>query len=207
MKILVTAGPTREPLDPVRYIGNLSSGRTGFAVARALVSCGHEVVLVHGPVDLPPLEGVHLAKVDTGLEMFSACTAYWEECDGLVSVAAVADFRPANEKTEKIKRTGKQGYTLSLVANPDIVASLARTKGKRRVVGFALETRNGVEEAKRKLVEKDLDFVVLNDASAQGALEAKWTLLGKNGMEACWGPSSKDSLARQLVEVAFPAHI
>lgn len=207
MKILVTAGPTREPLDPVRYIGNRSSGRTGFAVARALVSLGHEVVLVHGPVSLPPPEGVRLIAIETGLEMLAACKSIWEECDGMISVAAVADFRPASQNAEKIKRTTNQSCTLALIANPDIVASLARTKGERSVVGFSLETRNDLEEAKRKLLAKDLDFVVLNEASAQGALDATWTLLGKNGIEACWGPLPKEILARQLVNVAFPGLI
>jgi len=205
MKILVTAGPTREPLDPVRFLSNRSSGRMGFEIARALLAAGHQVVLVHGPVSLKVPSGVEAVAVETARQMLVACRRHWSGCQGLVAVAAVADFRPARAETQKMKRGLAEKQNLVLIPNPDIVATLAAKKGSRVVVGFALETKGGKKEALRKMAAKNLDFVILNGPAAQGAKTAKWLLYGKDGSYENWGPSAKKTLARRLVRKAFPA--
>jgi len=204
MKILVTAGPTREPLDPIRFLSNRSSGRMGFEIARALRSAGHEVVLVHGPVSLKVPSGVEAVAVETGRQMLAACRRHWSSCQGMVAVAAVADFRPTKAEFQKMKKGQTTETKLTLTANPDIVGTLATKKGSRVVVGFALETKAGKKEALRKMVTKNLDFVVLNGPAAQGASTAQWEVFGKDGSQENWGPSAKKTLARRLVRKAFP---
>ncbi|TAH36878.1 MAG: phosphopantothenoylcysteine decarboxylase [Planctomycetota bacterium] len=202
MRVLVTAGPTREPLDPVRYLSNRSSGRMGYAVARALLRAGHKVVLVTGPTALRPPAGASVVRVETAREMLAACRRHWRNCDAVVAVAAVADWRPARAAAVKLKR-GDAATTLELVANPDILATLARTKGRRLAVGFALESGDGRQEAWRKLRGKNLDAIVLNGPRAQGAARATLQLLRADGGEARLGPAAKEVLARRLVRCLF----
>ena len=204
MKILVTAGPTREPLDPVRFLSNHSSGRMGYAIARALLAQGHEVMLVSGPVALKPPAGVVLESVLTAREMLAACRRFWPSCDAFFAVAAVADWRPAKTQRGKMKR-GKGPMTLEMVANPDIVRTLAKSKKGRIVVGFALETSGGKREALRKLKDKNLDYVVLNGPEVQDASHAELCLLSANGKAVSLGPSPKVALARSLVRATLPA--
>lgn len=204
MKILVTAGPTREPLDPVRFLSNRSSGRMGYAIARALLAQGHEVVLVSGPVAIKPPVGAHLEGVETAREMLAACRQHWPDCDALYAVAAVADWRPAKVQRGKIKRA-QDAPQLAMVANPDIVQTLARTKKCRLVVGFALETSGGAREALRKLRQKKLDFVVLNGPEVQDATYGALRLLAADGQEIQLGPASKAALARSLVRKTLTA--
>lgn len=199
MRVLVTAGPTREPIDPVRYLSNRSSGRMGHAIARALKRAGHSVVLVSGPTALKPPAGVQFVAVETAREMLAACRRHWPRCGGLVAAAAVADFRPARVAGRKLKRGAGEGARLELVANPDVLASLTRRKGARLAVGFALETGSGKQEALRKLADKNLDFIVLNGPEAQGADEAEVRLFDRGGGELALGPMRKDALARALV--------
>lgn len=205
MKILVTAGPTREPLDPIRFLSNRSSGRMGFEISRALLAAGHEVILVHGPVSLKVPSGVEAVAVETARQMLAACRRHWPSCEGMVAVAAVADFRPAKTETQKIKKGKAKEAKLILTANPDIVATLAAKKGSRVVVGFALETKGGKKEAMRKMTGKNLDLVVLNGPANQGASTAQWTVFCKDGSQESWGPSAKKTLARRLVRKAFSA--
>lgn len=200
MRFLVTAGPTREPIDPVRFLSNRSSGRMGYAIAAALAARGHGVALVSGPVALAAPRGVERIDVETAREMLAACEREWPGCDGLFAVAAVADFRPATVSERKLKRGAGEGGTLELVPNPDVLATLAAAKGDRLVVGFALESEPGEAEARRKMADKGLDFVCLNGPEAQGAERSGLLLLGRDGSSARLGPAAKPELAEALCE-------
>ncbi len=205
MRILVTAGPTQEAIDPVRFLGNRSSGLMGVELARALMVAGHEVVLVHGPlsVALPnKTESLTTVSVGSALEMLGACQHHWATCDALFAVAAVADYRPSNPATQKLKRTDGEGMTLDLIPNPDIVATLAAEKGGRLVLGFALETSDyetAIAEAKRKQSVKHLDWVAANGAEAQGATQSSLTLIDPDGRLTPIGPCAKSDLATEIV--------
>lgn len=202
-RVLVTAGPTVESLDPVRFLSNRSSGRMGYAVARALLARGHEVVLVSGPVSLRAPAGVTHVGVESAREMLQACRAFWDDCDALYAVAAVADYRPKRTARHKLKRHEGEGQVIELTANPDIVRTLARRKQKRLVVGFALESRRGEAEARRKMLAKKLDFVALNGPEAQGAERSSLLVLGRDGSRVALGPATKPSLARGLVRATL----
>lgn len=171
-KVLITAGPTREKIDPVRFIGNHSSGKMGFALASEFAARGAEVSLVCGPVGVvPPLPpGVSLVPVESALDMLSEVEARFPDADVAVFAAAVADYRPASPSSSKIKREGKGHMALELVANPDIAAEMGRLKRPGQLnVGFALETDHGHANALRKMEAKNLDFIVLNPAGTPDA--------------------------------------
>ncbi len=169
-KVLLTAGPTFENIDPVRYIGNYSTGKMGFALAEELAERGAEVTLVAGPVNLSLQHpGIHRIDVQSAQQMYDAAMNAFPRMDAAILTAAVADFRPAQLNTEKVKRTGDT-LTLQLIANPDILASLGQIKKSGQVLaGFALETTNEVENAQSKLKKKNLDFIVLNSLKDKGA--------------------------------------
>lgn len=198
MRCLVTAGPTREPIDPVRFLSNRSSGRMGYAIAAALRARGHEVILVSGPVALDAPAGVARVSVETARQMLDECLRVWPGCDALFAVAAVADFRPAHAAERKLKRGAGEGGTLELVANPDILAILAQDKQQRLVIGFALESEPGEGEARRKLAAKNLDYICLNGPEAQGAERSTLVLIGRDGSVAAFGPDRKEQLAEAL---------
>ena len=166
-RFLVTAGPTREPIDPVRYLTNHSSGKMGFAIAKAAIEAGANVTLVTGPVTLAPPTGVHVIKVTTACEMYEAVLAQFPHCDVVVKAAAVADYRPADVSGQKIKKGADMN--LSLVRNPDILAQLGMNKEHQIVVGFAAETENIRQNALDKLSRKNLDMIVANDLTQAGA--------------------------------------
>jgi len=168
MKILVTAGPTREPIDPVRFISNRSSGKTGYSIASVALRRGHKVVLISGPVSVQPPPNVVLIKVVTAADMLAAVTEKIGWCDALIMSAAVSDWRAAKFSKEKIKKN-KMPDLLPLAQNPDILMTVARQKGKKIFVGFAAETGRLRPEALRKLREKNLDLIVANDISCPGA--------------------------------------
>lgn len=170
-KILVTAGPTQEPIDAVRFISNRSSGRMGFAVASAASNRGADVRLIFGPVSLAAPRNVTRENVSTADEMYEAVEKNFEWCDALVMTAAVADYKVLNPRKEKIKKEEalRQNFELKLVENIDILKSLSDKKGKKVFVGFALETDNGVENAVKKLSSKCLDMIVLNNPRDEGA--------------------------------------
>jgi phosphopantothenoylcysteine decarboxylase/phosphopantothenate--cysteine ligase len=169
MKILVTAGPTREAIDPVRYISNRSSGKMGYAVAQAALEKGHEVVLISGPVSIPAPAGARLVRVESAENMREAVRAHLAWCQALVMCAAVADFRPAKVNPIKIKKLGAEPV-LRLVRTPDILAAASAHKRGRILVGFAAETGGDFEkEADRKRRRKHCDLVVVNDVTAPGA--------------------------------------
>lgn len=203
MRVLVTAGPTREPLDPVRFLGNRSSGRMGYSIARALLARGHEVILVSGPTALKPPKAATFEQVETARQMLAACRKHWKACDAIFGVAAVADYRPAKFSKRKLKRNPNEDRCIELLPNPDILATLARSKGRRVALGFALESGAGKKEALRKLKDKNLDWIALNGPEAQGAEVASLRLLGADGTECVLGPASKAVLSRALVRAAI----
>jgi len=201
--VVVTAGPTREPLDPVRFISNPSSGKMGYALARAFAAAGAKVTLISGPVSLPAPEGVALTSVTTALEMLKAARAAFKACRVYVSAAAVSDFRPAQASTSKVKKDG-QGQALRLLPNPDILKELARAKGPRLLVGFAAETDDLLTNAAAKLKAKQLDLLVANTVGAEGqgfASDDNEAWLLAPGLAPRHLPrQSKDSLAQAIVQ-------
>ncbi|MGQ1889858.1 bifunctional phosphopantothenoylcysteine decarboxylase/phosphopantothenate--cysteine ligase CoaBC [Thermophagus sp. OGC60D27] len=168
-KIMVTAGPTFENMDPVRFIGNYSSGKMGFALAEELADRGAEVILVAGPVNLETRKAsIHRYDVVSAQEMYQVCHEWFPKCDAAIFAAAVSDYAPTNVSDEKIKRN-REELTLTLKANPDIAAQMGRIKKEGQVtVGFALETNNEEENARRKLASKNFDFIVLNSPNNEG---------------------------------------
>ncbi len=166
-RVLITAGPTREPIDPVRYISNPSTGKMGFAIAAAAQERGADVVLVSGPVELANPEGVEVHRVQTALEMMQASAAFFPQCDIAIFTAAVSDMRPAHVSDRKLKkgRDDAQLAYIELTQNPDILNTLAHQKGDQIVIGFAAETNDVIANATKKLNEKGADMIVANDVS------------------------------------------
>ena len=202
MNLLVTAGPTREPLDPVRFLSNRSTGKMGFAVAQAAAEAGWGVTLIAGPVSLPTPPGVRRVDVTTALEMLAAVERELPGCDVFVSAAAVADWRPEVCSPTKLKKAAMAGV-LRLVPNPDILKTILPQKGSRRFVGFAAETGEPTAEAARKLREKGLDLIVANDVTAPGAGFAvetnRVTFLFPDGRREVLPLLSKHKVAERLI--------
>lgn len=167
-KVLITAGPTREALDPVRYISNHSSGKQGYALAKAAKEMGAEVTLISGPVELKNIEGIKTIRVNSALEMFEEVKKHYAETDYVIMAAAVADYRPENIASQKIKKSDDD-YALKLVRNPDILKYLGEHKIRQKICGFAMETENTLENAKKKFFSKNCDLLVLNDLNEKGA--------------------------------------
>ncbi|PKN76309.1 MAG: bifunctional phosphopantothenoylcysteine decarboxylase/phosphopantothenate--cysteine ligase CoaBC [Deltaproteobacteria bacterium HGW-Deltaproteobacteria-10] len=167
-RILVTAGPTEEPLDPVRFITNLSSGKMGYALARVASRRGARVTLITGPTNLslPPVDKV--VQIRTAQEMHAAVLEHYKKSSIIIKAAAVADYRPATQAAEKIKKDS-QPFSLMLERNPDIISEISKSKGRRILVGFAMETQNLLANAREKLKRKKLDFIVANSLRDEGA--------------------------------------
>jgi len=203
LRILVSAGPTREWLDPVRYLSNASSGKMGFAIAAEAARRGCSVTLVAGPVALETPAGVRRIDVESARELLAVLRREFRRSDALFMAAAVADWRPARRLGGKwrTKDGGAQGTTLALVRNPDVVATLARRKGPRAVVAFALETGSGLRRAQGKLVRKNADFIVLNDASVLNSERATVTILGQDGSVQRLERRTKRAVAAKLVDL------
>jgi phosphopantothenoylcysteine decarboxylase/phosphopantothenate--cysteine ligase len=166
-KVVITGGPTLEPIDAVRFISNRSSGKMAVSLARVAARRGAETVLVMGPSGVPRPAGVRVIEVETGADMQRACEKEWEDADLLVMAAAICDFKPRVVEPGKLKR--RDGLTLELETSEDILAGLAKSKGNRMLVGFALETSGEIEGGKRKLREKNLDLVMVNNPLVEGA--------------------------------------
>jgi phosphopantothenoylcysteine decarboxylase/phosphopantothenate--cysteine ligase len=204
--VLITSGPTHEPLDPVRYIANRSSGKQGYALARAALSLGARVTLVTGPVALPDPEGVTLVKVESAFDMLDAVLDAFP-ADIAICAAAVADWRASHEAAQKLKKEGGGDITLSLAQNPDILATLAKPSPQRpdMVIGFAAETENLVANATAKRRAKGADWIVANDVSAgtgiMGGDRTVVHLVTSVGVED-WAPMSKDEMATRLLSRA-----
>ena len=203
--VLITAGPTHEPIDPVRFIGNRSSGLQGYAIARAAHRAGARVTLVSGPVALVKPDGVRVVSVETAREMLAAVQSALP-ADVFIGAAAVADWRVEAAETQKLKKTAHGSPTLSLVENPDILAAVANA-GKLRpavVVGFAAETQNILQYAREKLARKRCDFIVANavggNAQVFGASENQVHIVDRENVTT-WPQMSKDAVAEKLVDV------
>lgn len=202
-KILVTAGPTYEAIDPVRFIGNHSTGKMGFDIAKAAADLGAEVILVSGPTHLQVKHSlITIERVTSAQEMYEACHRYFNEVDAAVAAAAVADYRPKNVASQKIK---KKDETLSveLEKTKDILASLGVIKKQQFLIGFALETENEIEHAKQKIQKKNLDLIVLNSLNDEGAgfgkPTNKVTFIDKNFSMEPMNLKSKEEVAQDIV--------
>jgi phosphopantothenoylcysteine decarboxylase / phosphopantothenate---cysteine ligase len=208
VKFVVTAGPTREPLDPVRYLSNRSSGKMGYAIAAAALEAKHEVILISGPVALPPPLGAEIVRVTTGEEMFAAAAAEFTCCDVFVMCAAVCDYKPAHFTAQKMKKQRKP-FSLSLQPTRDILASLTSAPHDCFVVGFAAETEELKENAQRKLEGKNCDLIVANNvAGADIGMESdenELVIFDKNGHEKKLPRAKKTELTRELLKIILDA--
>lgn len=206
-RILITAGPTYENIDPVRFIGNHSSGKMGYALAAACREQGAEVVLVSGPVSLPAPAGVERVSVTSACQMLEASRRAFAGCHAAIFCAAVADYAPAVVAESKIKREGVDTMYIELKRNPDIAATLSGEKGERLTVGFALETDNAANNARHKLEAKNLDWVVLNRLGDPGAGFGvdtnSVTLFSRVGAEKSFPVKTKQEVARDIVATVF----
>ncbi|WP_342243298.1 bifunctional phosphopantothenoylcysteine decarboxylase/phosphopantothenate--cysteine ligase CoaBC [Pseudomonas sp. OTU5201] len=202
--VLITAGPTQENIDPVRYITNHSSGKMGFALAEAAVEAGAKVTLITGPVHLPTPDRVNRIDVVSARDMLAACEAAMP-CDLLIAAAAVADYRPEVVAQHKMKKdpTSGEGLLLQLVRNPDILATLAGRPDRPFSVGFAAETENLLEYASRKLKDKNLDLIVANDVANPtigfNSEENAITIINRDLAQTSFAQTSKGKIARQLI--------
>lgn len=202
LHLVVTAGPTREYIDPVRYLSNESSGKMGFALAAEAASRGHKVTLIAGPVHQETPAGVKRVDVVSARDMLKALKVAFQDADGLIMAAAVADFRPARKLRGKWKKqSGEKSseVNLALVENPDLLATVGKRKGPRCVMGFALETSQGMKHARGKMQRKNADFIVLNGAAALNANTSTAILISRNGDVTEWKSRTKKYLAKQLV--------
>ena len=203
-KVLVTAGGTREAIDPVRFIGNKSSGKQGVAIARAALARGADVHLIAANFDTDALNGIRVTKVESTVDMQLALDQNFAQCDILIMSAAVADARPKNSAIDKIKKTFLG--SIELEENPDLIASVAARKTKQVIVGFAAETKDHLQEARRKLESKGLDLIYVNDVSG-GAIfgqdQTMGTILLRNDADIAVKEVSKDALGNLLLDQAI----
>jgi phosphopantothenoylcysteine decarboxylase/phosphopantothenate--cysteine ligase len=205
MHILVTAGPTREYIDPVRFISNSSSGRMGYAIAQAAASRGHKVTLISGPVQLTPPKGVRLVPVMSAQEMLDAATVAFPKTDAVIMAAAVGDYRPIKRHKHKIKKEygGEDRLLLELVPTPDIIAHLGRHKRDAQIlIGFALEDRAGHDHALEKFSRKNLDAIVLNDPEAMGSPRDHVQIYTREWEWQQWPEMTKIALGGRLIRLA-----
>jgi len=203
VRFLVTAGPTREPIDPVRYLSNRSSGKMGYAIAEAAIEAGHEVVLISGPVDIDRPRAAAVIPISTSDEMFVAVHEHVPNCDVLVMCAAVADYKPVAVFTKKIKKREAK-LLLELIPTRDVLASLPKAR-KYLVVGFAAETDNIQTNAQKKLLKKNCDIVVANDVSrADSGIESnenEVTILFRDSQKKKISRAPKKIIARELIKI------
>ena len=205
MKVLISAGPTREPIDPVRFISNRSSGKMGYALADAAKSEGYDVYLVSGPVALQPPNGVNLKKIETAAEMAREMKRFAKFADIIIMAAAVADYRPKKVSPKKIKKN-KQKLSVELEKTEDILASLGKTKTKKQIlVGFAAETENLIKNAKKKLTEKNLDWIIANNVArkdiAFDSEQNEVIMLSRNGTKLKIAKDSKKNIAVKIIKI------
>jgi phosphopantothenoylcysteine decarboxylase/phosphopantothenate--cysteine ligase len=210
LRILISAGPTREPIDPVRYLSNFSSGKMGYALAQAAMQIG-DVTLVTGPVALNPPRGCRVIPVLTAKEMLTAMTKEFKNADITIMVAAVADYRPAIVARQKIKKT-KGTLTLKLIKNPDVLKTLgARKKANQILVGFAAETKNVLAYGKKKLREKNLDWIVINNVAKKGigfgSDDNEIILVGRDEQILKMRKAAKTHVAELILAAILPLHL
>lgn len=208
--LVITAGPTQEAIDPVRYISNRSSGKMGYAIAEAAAARGARVILVSGPVKIPPPPGVETVNVETAVQMKDAVFAHLEEATIVIKSAAVADYMVENPAPQKMKKTAAR-MSIELSPTPDILAEVGRVKGDRLLVGFAAETQNMVSEAKRKMETKNCDLVVGNLVSQHGvgfgSDDNEVTLVPRVGVPVALPKASKRLIAHQILDHLLPLRL
>jgi len=204
MLFLITAGPTREPIDPVRFISNRSSGKMGYAIAQAALEAGHKVILVSGPVAIQPPAGAQFVGINTGDEMFDVVQSRIHEADALVMCAAVADFKPAHYSGSKIKKQNAPRH-IDLIPARDILASIVRPQKNILIAGFAAETESLSENAQKKLREKQCDVIVGNDVSRMDtgfeSDDNELVLFFRNGETVAMPRENKYLLAKKLIKI------
>jgi phosphopantothenoylcysteine decarboxylase / phosphopantothenate---cysteine ligase len=207
-RVVITAGPTREALDPVRYISNNSSGKMGYALAQAAVDAGAITTVVSGPVNLAAPQHIRIVSIQSAEDMLEQCLKLLPECDIFIACAAVADYRPATEENQKRKK-GPQEVTLQLVRTPDIVAAVAENKHRPYTVGFAAETNDVLTYAREKMQRKGLDMIVANDVADQSigfnSDENAVTVLWRDGQQVL-ERATKGVIARQIVHLIAQRH-
>lgn len=208
MNFLITAGPTRERIDPVRFLSNRSTGKMGYAIAAAAIARGHAVTLVSGPTHLPPPESVTLIRVENAAEMAEAVGREAPTADVIIMTAAVADYRPKDPRPEKLKK-GPGELTLILERTEDILARLGKVKRDHQIlVGFAAETQDLLANAQAKLVAKNCDWIIANDVSKNDrgfANDANAvTLLARDGRTFCLPLAAKTNLAHAILDHILP---
>lgn len=203
IRCVVTAGPTREYLDPVRYFSNGSSGKMGYALAAAAAARGWKVDLVSGPTALPAPGKVELHRVVSAAEMLRQTEVLFDQCDLLIMCAAVADYRPVNVASQKVKK-GDERLTVEMEPTIDIARTLGARKGERAIVGFAAETEQMEAYAQRKLEEKNLDWIVANQVggpnSAMEGDDSRILMISRGGERHSFGPAPKGEVARFIIE-------
>ena len=196
-RILITSGPTRQYLDPVRYLSNASSGRMGAALALAAIEAGHEVTVVSGPAEIEYPAAAEVVAVVSTEEMLEACRSRFAGCDGLIGAAAPCDYRPQEIARQKLSKTGRP-RVLALVETPDILATLAREKRSQWMVAFALETEDPRLRAMQKLERKQCDLVVLNGPAAIRAADTRVEIIDRSGSVVGQFAGSKQEVARAI---------
>ena len=201
MRFLITAGPTREYIDDVRFLSNASSGRMGYAIARAAARRGHAVHLISGPTDLPDPPGARVTRVTSTQEMYEAAARLFPSADCLIGAAAPADYTPVRRVRGKAKKTG-QALALRLKPTTDILAALGRAKRKQVIIAFALEVQSPVANALLKLRKKNADAIVLNAPAAMGATRSSATILLRDGICITMKGASKERIGHTLVRLA-----
>jgi phosphopantothenoylcysteine decarboxylase/phosphopantothenate--cysteine ligase len=204
-KILITAGPTYEAIDPVRFIGNHASGKMGYALAEQAAQLGAEVILVSGPSHLEAEHPwIKTVRVTSAQDMFDSCMSYFDEVDVVIAAAAVADYKPKEVAKQKIKKK-EDTFDISLEKTKDILGYLGQNKKHQILIGFALETENEIENAKQKIIKKNLDYIVLNSLNDQGAgfgqPTNKITLIDKNLIIKTFDLKPKDQVAKDILAV------
>jgi len=200
LRILITAGPTREYLDSVRFISNPSTGKMGYALAQVAFDRGHRVVLVSGPVAIDPPTGVKLVRVESASQMAAAAKRSFKTCDVAILTAAVSDYRPARREPKKLPKSGRP-FTFKLEPTEDIAAALGRVKGRRITVGFAMEDHAARRHAEAKLDRKRCDAIVLNGPANIAADRARVDVLVRGGRWQRWPSAAKSEVAERIIQV------
>ena len=200
MHFLITAGPTREYLDPVRFISNASTGKMGYALAGAAIKAGHKVTLITGITSLKPPTGAKTVNVETSSEMFEAVKKHFAKCDCLIMTAAVADYKPFGKSKTKIKK-GSGPLILKLKPTPDILKWASRNKKNQIVVGFALEDKAIRKNAERKLKEKNLDMIIANTPAAIGTDKTSFEIKTRRGQWIRFSKAAKITVARKIIQM------
>ena len=198
MHLLVTAGPTREYIDDIRFLTNSSTGKMGFEVAKAAIRKGHKVTLITGPTNLPDPKDVTVIRITSAQEMLREALKAYPETEAVIATAAVSDYRPS-KRTKGKKKKGEKELHLSLTLNPDILKTLGKKKGSRTLIGFALEVQNARKNALKKYREKNLDMIVLNGPSSLGAERMNATIYRGSDPEKIFTGATKRQVADWLI--------